>query len=132
MPIADPSAFELGAFTEEQSEELEEQLSKATARAAENATREYRDRLRDSVQHLASKLRGGKGTRLHGSLLTNLEELLDADLNVTADPDLQQVIEDAKASTSQIERAVRTREDCYKNQAASTAEAIDKKLAALF
>jgi len=132
MPLADPSAFELGAFTVEQSTELKKQLNATVQKAADNATREYRDRLRDSVQHIASKLRGGKGTRLHGSLLTNLEELLDADLNVSADPELQTVIDSVKLDTSTIKRAIRTRCDSDKGIAANKAEAIDRKLAALF
>ena len=131
MPLADPSAFELGAYTEQQRKQLQSNLTDATEKAAADATREYRDRLRKALKHAAEKMRGGKGTRLHGSVLTNLQELIDAGLNVSADPELQEIVDNIAPATAAIERAVNSRDSFDKHEAASQAEKIDRKLAGI-
>ena len=130
MPIADPSAFELGAFSEEQAKALEQQLNDAANRAASEATAEYRQRLKKALDKVASQLRDGK--RLHGSLLTNLQALVRADLNVTDDPDIDSALNDAKlVAEPAIAQALADREDHSKNAAASEAEKISRKLSGL-
>ncbi len=132
LPVADPAAFELGAFTEEQADQLEKQLQREVDRAANQATREYRDRISDALSNLSAKLSGGKGTRLHGALVDNLKEILTAELNVAGNAALDQLIAESDAAVKAIERAVETREDVDKNAAADKANELNQKLKMLF
>ena len=130
MPIADPRAFELGSFTEEQAEKLQEQLADAAERAAGKATDEYRERLRAALNHTAHQLRNGK--RLHGSLLSNLRLLLKADLNVADHPELAEILENAESLEPAVEQALTDPSDQEtRDKAANSAETIDRRLAGL-
>lgn len=133
MPIADPTAFELGAFSEEQREILEKQLHAASERAAREATNEYRKRLKKALSHLSHQMRHGK--RLHQSLLDNVLNLADSNLNVAGDPDL-----DAVAETIRQHEALKNygnaaianpKEQAVRDHTAAMAEQINRKLAGL-
>jgi len=132
MPIADPSAFELGAFSKEQSDALEAQLNAAVSRAAQSATQEYRDRLTKALAHTAKQLRDGK--RLHGSLLTNLQTLIQADLNVIQDKGLADILgsDDVQSAQDKVAIALRSKEQVHKDVAANEVDAVHRKLAGLF
>lgn len=130
MPVADPTAFELGQFAEDQRKELTDQLNRAVARAADKATREYVKRLREQLQHVSGQLRHGK--RLHGSLLSNLTDLLDANLNVTDSPELAEVLANSKDAVNSVATALESKESIDKDIAARRAEEIDRKLAGIF
>jgi translation initiation factor 2B subunit (eIF-2B alpha/beta/delta family) len=130
MPVADPTAFELGQFAEDQRKELTDQLNRAVARAADKATREYVKRLREQLQHVSGQLRHGK--RLHGSLLSNLTDLLDANLNVTDSPELADVLANSKDAVNSVATALESKESIDKDIAARRAEEIDRKLAGIF
>lgn len=130
MPIAEPEAFELGAFTEDQRRNLQAELSAAVDRASNKATKEYRERLQGALAHVAKQLRDGK--RLHGSLLTNLQTLSEADLNVAADPAIAEAVADIKTDVQpRVAQALADKEDSSKQHAARAADAISKKLAGL-
>lgn len=132
MPIADPSAFELGQFSKEQSDALEAQLNDAVNRAAKSATQEYRDRLTKALSHTAGQLRNGK--RLHGSLLTNLQTLINADLNVIQDNDLDTILTSVEVTKAQVDVGVAldSKNQVDKNMAADRIDSVNKKLAGLF
>jgi plasmid stabilization system protein ParE len=130
MPIADPSAFQLGAFSEEQAKDLQKQLTAAVEKAAADATEGYCEKLRDAFKKAADQLRNGK--RLHGSLLTNLQRLTNADLNVTEHAQLAAVLGEAEKVEKAIETALVSREDIDKNIAADKADSMHRKLAGIF
>jgi hypothetical protein len=130
MPIADPTAFELGQFAEDQRQDLERQMSKAMERAAEKATKQYIARLREQLGHVSDQLRHGK--RLHGTLLTNLQDLLGAELNVTAKPELDAVLTGTNDAANSVAAALESKEQIDRDTAAQKIESIDRKLAGIF
>ncbi len=129
MPIANAEAFELGSFSEEQRNTLEAQLNRAVNKAAREATSEYRKRLQECLGHVANQLRHGK--RLHTSLLTNLQNLADADLNAEGREDIAKAVDTIKQTEPAIERALVTRDDSDKDKAAAKIEKVASKLAGL-
>ncbi len=129
MPIPDPSGFEMGQFIESERQELENKLQAAVDRAASKATAEYRERLQTALDHAANQLRNGK--RLHGSLLTNLQDIADADLNATGNQELNIAVQEIKQAENDVGTALRTREQADRDIAAADLERINKKLAGL-
>jgi len=71
---------------------------------------------------------------LHGSLLTNLQTLINADLNVIQDNDLDTILTSVEVTKAQVDVGVAldSKNQVDKNMAADRIDSVNKKLAGLF
>lgn len=136
QPIANPDAFDMGALSTEQAATLKQRLSDAMSQAADDATKDYAKKLVDQLQAISKGMQlekvDGKYTRFSAGSLSKLEELIEADLNVSGDSKLTSALCDVKNVVHATKQAIRSNRDSDKTSAASTAAQAASKLAGMF
>lgn len=131
--IGDPSQFDMGVV----SERHREQMAKAMQETAKAVTKEYADSVREALKQLSTQLLGGKVdgkfVRFSESNVSNLMDLIEADLNASGNPELAEALADAKRAAVLAENAaVHKNDKAIRNSAANAASKAANKLAGLF
>jgi hypothetical protein len=132
-PIGDPRQFDMGVV----SEQHRERMAKAMQETAKAVTREYADSVRSALQQLSTQLLGGKVdgkfVRFSENNVSNLLDLIEADLNAAGNPELAEALADAKRAAALAETAAIHKNDkAIRTSAADAASKAANKLAGLF
>lgn len=96
-PLPDSRDFRLDDMPEEAMSELREQSDLRVAEAVNEARNDLYRRLSERLHHIVTRMaevnKKKEGSRIHGSLLTNLQELCELipSLNVTKDEELEKL-----------------------------------------
>jgi hypothetical protein len=136
QPIADPDAFTMGGLTEKQAADMKQRLADAMTQAAADASREYAKKLVEQLDKISRGMVAqkvdGKHTRYSPASLRNLQDLIEADLNISQDQNMAAALTDVKRAATDAENAIKSKRESDKYAAASSASQAAKKLAGLF
>lgn len=132
-PIGDPSQFDMGVIPENQRQRMVDALNET----AEAVTKEYADSLRVALQSLSQQLIGGKVdgkfTRFSENNVTNLLDMVAANLNASGNAELAEALDDVKhAAEMAATAAVHKDNKATRTSAANAASRAANKLAGLF
>jgi len=133
-PIGDPRQFDMGAVSETHKRRMVEALNEQ----AQAVTKEYAESIRSALQQLSAQLIGGKGAdgkyiRFSESNVSNLLELVEANLNASGDQQLAEALTDVKRAAELAANAARYKDDkAVRTSAANAASSAANKLAGLF
>jgi hypothetical protein len=130
MPLPDAGDFRV-ALGDEEKERIKRQITAAVEASLQVASRELWQRLYEAVNHLADRLKAYKVTGnavehpFRDSVVTNLVKLVDVlpKLNVTADPELERLAAEVRASLLVDPEELRKSES-VRNETAKRAAAI--------
>jgi len=136
MPLPDAGDFRV-ALGDEEKERIKRQITAAVEASLQVASRELWQRLYDAVSHLAERLQAYKVTGagvehpFRDSIVTNLVKLVDVlpKLNVTADPELERLATEVRASLLVDPQELRKSESA-RTETAIAASAIATRMAA--
>ena len=136
MPLPDAGDFRV-TLSDEEKERIKRQITAAVEASLQVANRELWQRLYEAVSHLADRLKAYKVTGngvehpFRDSVVTNLVKLVDVlpKLNVTADPELERLAADVRASLLIDPQELRKSESA-RTETATAAEAIATRMAA--
>lgn len=138
-PIGDPRQFDLGVVSEAQ----RDRMIQAMDEAAEGATKAYAKSIHQAlvgdsknpglIKQLLGGKHSGKFVRLSDSNITNLLEMVTADLNAAGSPELADALDDVKhAAELAATAAVHKSDNAIRTNAANAASRAANKLAGLF
>lgn len=136
MPLPDAADFRV-TLGDEEKDRIKRQITAAVEASLQVASRELWRRLYEAVSHLAERLQVYKVTEkgvehpFRDSVVTNLVKLVDVlpKLNVTGDPELEQLAAQVRASLLVDPQELR-KSDSIRNETAKTASAIASRMAA--
>jgi len=136
MPLPDAGDFRV-ALGDEEKERIKRQITVAVEASLLVANRELWQRLYEAVSHLADRLKAYKVTGngvehpFRDSVVTNLVKLVDVlpKLNVTADPELERLAAEVRASLLIDPQELRKSESA-RTETATAAEAIARRMGA--
>jgi len=136
MPLPDAGDFRV-ALGDEEKERIKRQITVAVEASLQVANRELWQRLYEAVSHLADRLKAYKVTGngvehpFRDSVVTNLVKLVDVlpKLNVTADPELERLAAEVRASLLIDPQELRNSESA-RTETATAAEAIARRMGA--
>jgi hypothetical protein len=136
MPLPDAGDFRV-ALGDEEKERIKRQITAAVEASLRVASRELWQRLYEAVNHLADRLKAYKVTGdgvehpFRDSVVTNLVKLVDIlpKLNVTADPELERLAAEVRASLLVDPQELRKSESA-RTETATAASAIATRMAA--
>jgi hypothetical protein len=136
MPLPDAGDFRV-TLGEEEKERIKRQITAAVEASLQVASRELWQRLYEAVSHLGERLQAYKVTDegvehpFRDSVVTNLMKLVDVlpKLNVTADPELQRLADQVRASLVVDPQELR-RSESIRSETAKKASAICDRMAA--
>ena len=136
MPLPDAGDFRV-ALGDDEKERIKRQITAAVEASLQVASRELWQRLYEAVSHLAERLQAYKVTGngvehpFRDSVVTNLVKLVDVlpKLNVTADPELERLAAEVRASLLVDPQELRKSESA-RTETATAAEAIASRMAA--
>jgi len=136
MPLPDAGDFRV-ALGDEEKERVKRQIMAAVEASLQVASRELWQRLYEAVSHLAERLQAykvtGEGVEhpFRDSVVTNLVKLVDVlpKLNVTADPELERLAAEVRASLLVDPQELRKSES-VRTATAKNATAICERMAA--
>ena len=136
MPLPDAADFRV-TLGDEEKERIKRQITAAVEASLQVASRELWQRLYEAVSHLAERLQAYKVTEegvehpFRDSVVTNLMKLVDVlpKLNVTADPELERLAAEVRASLLVDPQELRKLES-VRNETAKTAIAISARMSA--
>ena len=136
MPLPNASDFRV-ALGEEEKERIKRQITAAVEASLQIASRELWQRLYEAVSHLAERLQAYKVTDqgvehpFRDSIITNLVKLVEVlpKLNVTADPELEGLAAQVRASLLVDPQELRQSES-VRTETAKAATAISERMAA--
>jgi hypothetical protein len=136
MPLPDAGDFRV-ALGDDEKERIKRQITAAVEASLQVASRELWQRLYEAVSHLAERLQAYKVTGngvehpFRDSVVTNLVKLVDIlpKLNVTADPELERLAAEVRASLLVDPQELRKSESA-RTETATAASAIAKRMAA--
>jgi hypothetical protein len=122
---------------DEEKERIKRQITAAVGASLKVASRELWQRLYEAVSHLGERLQAYKVTEegvehpFRDSVVTNLMKLVDVlpKLNVTADPELERLAAEVRASLLVDPQELRKLES-LRNETAKTAIAISARMSA--
>jgi len=134
-PLPDAADFRV-ALGDEEKERIKRQITAAVEASLQVAGRELWQRLYESVSHLAERLQAYKVTEegvehpFRDSVVTNLVKLVDVlpKLNVTADPELERLGAEVRASLLVDPQELRKSES-VRDETAKAAMAISQRMA---
>lgn len=132
-PIGDPAQFDMGVISEAQ----RDQMTQALNDTADEVTREYAESLRSALQQLSAQLLGGKiegkFVRFSENNVSNLLDLVEADLNASGNNELAAALTDVKRAAKLAEDAsIHKQDKAIRTNAANAASQAANKLAGLF
>jgi len=135
MPLPDAGDFRV-ALGDEEKERIKRQITAAVEASLQVASRELWQRLYEAVSHLAERLQAYKVTEegvehpFRDSVVTRLVKLVDVlpKLNVTGDPELEQLAAQVRASLLVDPQELRKSESA-RNETAKAALAISQRMA---
>ena len=136
MPLPDAGDFRV-TLGDEEKERVRRQITAAVEASLQVANRELWQRLYEAVSHLADRLKAYKVTGngvehpFRDSVVTNLVKLVDVlpKLNVTADPELDRLAAEVRASLLVDPQELRKSESA-RTETATAAAAIATRMAA--
>jgi len=136
MPLPDAGDFRV-ALGDEEKERIKRQITAAVEASLQVANRELWQRLYEAVIHVADRLKAYKVTGngvehpFRDSVITNLVKLVDVlpKLNVTADPELERLAAEVRASLLIDPQELRKSEST-RTETAAAAAAIATRMAA--
>jgi len=136
MPLPDAADFRV-ALGDEEKERIKRQITAAVEASLQVASRELWQRLYEAVDHLAERLQAYKVTEegvehpFRDSVVTNLVKLVDVlpKLNVTGDPELEQLAAQVRASLLVDPQELRKSEG-VRTETARNASAIASRMSA--
>lgn len=136
MPLPDAGDFRV-ALGNEEKERIKRQITAAVEASLQVASRELWQRLYEAVNHLAERLQAYKVTGtgvehpFRDSIVTNLVKLVDVlpKLNVTADPELERLTAEVRASLLVDPEELRKSQSA-RSETATAAAAIATRMAA--
>jgi hypothetical protein len=136
MPLPDAADFRV-TLGDEEKERIKRQITAAVEASLQVASRELWERLYEAVSHLAERLQAYKVTEegvknpFRDSVVTNLVKLVDVlpKLNVTADPELERLAAEVRASLLVDPQELRKSES-VRNETAKRAAAIAQVMGA--
>lgn len=136
MPLPDAGDFRV-ALGDEEKDRIKRQITAAVEASLQVASRELWQRLYEAVSHLADRLKAykvtGQGVEhpFRDSVITNLVKLVDVlpKLNVTADPELERLAAEVRASLLVDPQELRKSES-VRTETATAASAIATRMAA--
>ena len=135
QPIANPDTFDLGGLTGKQADDLKQKLHVAMKQAAADATKDYALKLTEQLRKITKGMIAGKvdgkHTRFSSSTISNLQDMLAADLNIADQHEMTMALIDVKSAVRKTELAVKTGRESDKFKAASSAQQAVDKLAGL-
>jgi len=135
MPLPDAGDFRV-TLGDEEKERIKRQITAAVEASLQVASRELWQRLYEAVSHLAERLQAYKATEegvehpFRDSVVTRLVKLIDVlpKLNVTADPELERLAAQVRASLLVDPQELRKSESA-RNETAKAALAISQRMA---